>query len=67
MDDRQKHFGPGSGNQVGATPDGYILSQRIRMVGWREHEALLTSGHYRCPCCRRTDTTEMYPADVARR
>ncbi len=67
MEDQQKHFTAGSGNQHEVTPSGYILSQRIQMVGWREHELLLTEGHYRCPHCRRTDTTEMYPAGVSRR
>jgi len=67
MEDRQRNFSAGPGNQHEVTPDGYILSQHIRMVGWREHEVLLAEGHYRCPHCRRTDMTEMYPPGSAER
>jgi hypothetical protein len=45
----------------------YVLSQRIQMVGWREHETLLAEGHYRCPHCRRTDTLETCPPSYVRR
>ena len=67
MEDQQRHSNAGPGNQHEVTPGGHILSQRVQMVGWREHELLLAEGHYRCPCCRRTDTMEMYPAGVPRR
>lgn len=67
MEDRQTHSNAGPGNQHEATPGSYIVSQSIRMVGWREQELLLAEGHYRCPHCRRTDMMEMYPAGVPRR
>ncbi|MBN1509255.1 MAG: hypothetical protein JW955_20590 [Sedimentisphaerales bacterium] len=67
MEDRQKHPSARPGDQHEAIPGSYILSQRIRMVGWREHEVLLAERRYRCPHCRRTDMTEMYPAGAPRR
>jgi hypothetical protein len=67
MEGHQKHSNAEPGNQHEVTPGSYILSQRIQMVGWHEHEQLLAEGHYRCPHCRRTDMTEMYPPGVPMR
>lgn len=35
------------------------LPQRLHMVGWREHQALIAEGRYRCPECCRPDITEV--------
>jgi len=66
MEDRQKHSEAGTSYRHEAMPPGYLLSQRLQMVGWREHATLLAEGHYRCPHCRRTDTTEVYSVSIFR-
>jgi hypothetical protein len=67
MEEQQEHIEADLSNEQEAAAVGYILSQRIRMVGWREHDVLLAEGHYRCPHCRRTDTMETYPVSNLRR
>ena len=67
MEDRQEHIEAVAQSEQDQAVVSYILSQRIRMVGWREHDVLLAEGHYRCPHCRRTDTMETYPANNLRR
>ena len=34
------------------------LTHQFRFAGSHEHEMLIAHGHYRCPHCRRADTTE---------
>jgi hypothetical protein len=67
MEDRQEQIEVQLSSEQETVGSDYVLSQRIRMVGWREHDMLLAEGHYRCPHCRRTDTMETYPANSLRR
>ena len=48
-----------------ADPLDHGLSQAFQVVDWREHEALIAEGHYRCPHCRRADALEMNIAGVS--
>jgi hypothetical protein len=45
-------------------PADHGLSQAFQVVAWREHEALVAEGHYRCPHCRRADALEMNCAGI---
>jgi hypothetical protein len=67
MEEQQEHIEAVAPNEQETVSVDYVLSQRIRMVGWREHDTLLAEGHYRCPHCRRADTMETYPVSNLRR
>jgi len=67
MDDRQVNPQLHQRGQREASPPNYMLSQGLRMVGWREHQVLLTEGHYRCPRCCRADTLETNAAHTPQR
>ena len=59
MDDRQVSHQMHQRCPPEAQSPDHILAQRFYMVGWREHQALVDEGHYRCPVCRRVDTMEV--------
>jgi len=67
MDDRQVNPQSDQRRQGVANPLDYVVSQGVRMVGWREHQALIAEGHYRCPDCRRADTMETNPSHIGQR
>jgi hypothetical protein len=49
MDDRQVNPQSHQRRQREANPLSYTLLQEFHMVGWRECQALIAEGHYRCP------------------
>ncbi len=67
MDDKQENPQSQPRRPREASAPNYALLQGFHMVGWREHQVLITEGHYRCGDCCRADTLETNAAHTRQR
>jgi hypothetical protein len=67
MDERHMHNEVSARDPQETFPMDHMRPYGFQMVGGREHSALVTEGHYRCPHCRRVDAAEMSDTTISRR